>query len=71
MRRPFGQQCQNSDVKKVIWWPARSHLVMQVFASLINILAPSPDAPLAVSSISELDIEMCVHVFRPGAILAE
>jgi hypothetical protein len=48
MQRLFVQQCQNLDFMKVSWWPAGSHLVMRVFASLPNILAPPADAPLAV-----------------------
>jgi hypothetical protein len=40
MKRLFVQQCQNSDGTKVNWWPAGSHLVMQIFAALPGILAP-------------------------------
>jgi hypothetical protein len=65
------QQCHNSDVKEINWWPAESHLVMQIFAFLLNILAPPPDAPLAANSVSELCLETCVNVFRRDALLAE
>jgi hypothetical protein len=68
--RLFVQQCQNSDVKKVNWWPPRSRFVIQVFASLPNILAPPPDAPLTVSSLSELCLETYVNVFGRDALLA-
>jgi hypothetical protein len=44
---------------------------MQVFASLPNILGPPPDAPLAVSDVSELCLKTCVNVFRQDALLAE
>jgi hypothetical protein len=44
---------------------------MQIFASLPNILAPPPDAPLAVSSVSELCLETCANVFGRDALLAE
>jgi hypothetical protein len=44
---------------------------MQVFASLPNILAPPPDAPLAVSSLSELCPKACMNVFERDALLAE
>jgi hypothetical protein len=44
---------------------------MQVFASLSNMLAPPPDARLAVSSVSELRLETCVNVFARDALLAE
>jgi hypothetical protein len=44
---------------------------MQVFASLPNTLAPPPDAPLAVSSVSELCLETCMNVFGREALLAE
>jgi hypothetical protein len=44
---------------------------MQVFASLPNMLAPSPDAPLVVSSVSELCLETCVNVFGRDMLLAE
>jgi hypothetical protein len=44
---------------------------MQVFASLPNILAPPPDAPLTVRTVSELCLEMCVNVFERDALLAE
>jgi hypothetical protein len=47
------------------------HLVMQLFASLPNILAPPPDTPLAVSSVSELCIETCVNVVGQDAPHAE
>jgi hypothetical protein len=59
----FPQELQNLDVKKFNRWPAGSHLVMQVFASLPNILKPLPNAPLAISSVSELHLEMRVNVF--------
>jgi hypothetical protein len=36
MKGLFVQQCQNSDVKKVNWWPAGSHLVMQLLAERIG-----------------------------------
>jgi hypothetical protein len=71
MKMLLVQQCQNSDVKKVNWRPAGSHLVMQVFTPLPNILAPPLDALLAVSSVSELCLEMCVNVFERHAVLAE
>jgi hypothetical protein len=47
---------------------------MQVFASLPNKRAPTPDtllAVLAVSSVSELCFETCVNVFWREALLAE
>jgi hypothetical protein len=44
---------------------------MQVFTPLPNILAPPPNAPLAVSSVSELCLETCVNVFGREALLAE
>jgi hypothetical protein len=44
---------------------------MQVFASLPNILAPPPDAPLAASSVFELCLETSVNVFRRDRLLAE
>jgi hypothetical protein len=47
---------------------------MQVFASLTNILAPPPDAPLAafaVGGVSELCFETCVNAFGRDAPLAE
>jgi hypothetical protein len=66
----FVEQCQNSDATKVNGRPAGSHLVMQVFASLPNILEPPPDAPLAVSGVSELCFETCVNVFGRGALLS-
>jgi hypothetical protein len=74
MKRLFVQQCHNSDVKKVNWWPAGSPLVMQVFAPFPNILAPPPHAPLralAVRSVSELCLETCVNAFGRDAFLAE
>jgi hypothetical protein len=71
MKMLFVQQCQNSEVKKVNWRPAGSHTVMQIFASLTNILASRPDAPLAVSSVSELCVEICANVFGRDALLAE
>jgi hypothetical protein len=71
MKKLFVQQGQNSDVKKVHWWPAGSHLVMPVFVSLLKILTPPPDTPLAVSSASELCLEMCVTVFGRDMLLAE
>jgi hypothetical protein len=63
MKRLLVQQYQNSDVKKIIWWPAESYLIVQVFASLSNRLAPPPDAPLAVGGVSELCLETCVNAF--------
>jgi hypothetical protein len=66
MKRLFIYKCQNSDAKKVNWSLARSHLVMQVFASLLNILAPPADTPLAVLAacrVSELCLEARVNVF--------
>jgi hypothetical protein len=74
MKKLFVQQRQNSDVKKVNWWLAGSHLVMQFFASLPNILIPPPDASLAVlavNNVSELCLETCVNVFGRDALLAE
>jgi hypothetical protein len=71
MKRLFVQQCQNSDVRKANWWPAGSHLVMQVFAPWPNILALPPDAPLAVNNVSELCLETCVNVFGRDAVLAD
>jgi hypothetical protein len=44
---------------------------MQIFASLPNILAPPPDAPLAASSVSERCPETCANVFRPDTVLAK
>jgi hypothetical protein len=44
---------------------------MQVFTFLLNILAPAPDAPLAVTSVSELCPEPCVNIFGRDALLAE
>jgi hypothetical protein len=44
---------------------------MQVFAFLPTILAPPPDAPLAVSGVSELYRETYVNVFGRDALLAE
>jgi hypothetical protein len=44
---------------------------MQVVASLPNRLAPPPDSPLAVSSVSKLCPETCVNVFGRNALLAE
>jgi hypothetical protein len=44
---------------------------MQVIVSLPNILARPPDAPLAVSSVSELCLETCANVFGRDALLAE
>jgi hypothetical protein len=44
---------------------------MQFFASVPNILAPPPEAPLAVSSVSEVYLETCVNVFGRGPLLAE
>jgi hypothetical protein len=70
MRRLFIQQCQNSDVKKVNWRPAGSHLVMHVFASLPNILTPPPDAPLAGNGVSELRLKTCENLFGRDALLA-
>jgi hypothetical protein len=67
----FVQQCQNSDIKKVNSWPSESHLVIQVFASLPNILVPRPNAPLALSGNSELCLETPVNVFGRDALLAE
>jgi hypothetical protein len=70
----FVQQCRSSDVKnveKVNWWPAGSHLITQVFASLPNVLVPPPDAPLAESSVSKLWLETYVNVFGRDALLAE
>jgi hypothetical protein len=57
--------------QEVNWCPAGSHLVMQVFASVTNILAPLRDAPLAVNSVSELCLETCVNVAGRAAPLAE
>jgi hypothetical protein len=71
MKRLFVHQCQKSDVKKVNWWAARSHLVMQIFASLPSRLALPPEAPLAARSVSELCLETCVNVFGRDALLAE
>jgi hypothetical protein len=71
MKRLFVQKCQNSDVKKVNWSPARPHLVMQVLVSLLNMLAPPRNAPLAVSSVSGLGLEKYVNVFGRDALLAE
>jgi hypothetical protein len=71
MKRLFVQKCQNSDVKKVVWWPAGSHFLMQVFGSLPNILVLGPDAPLAVNGVSELYLETYVNVFGRDALLAE
>jgi hypothetical protein len=74
MKRLFFKQCQNSDVKKVNWWSARLHFVMQIFASLPTMLAPPLDAPLAVltvHSVSELCLETCVNVFGRDVLLAE
>jgi hypothetical protein len=71
MKRLLVQQCQNSDVKKVNWRFAGLHLVIPVLAFLPNILAPPPDAPLAVSSFSELCFETCVNAFGREALLAE
>jgi hypothetical protein len=44
---------------------------MQVFASLLNILAPLPDAPLAVGGIFERCLERCVNAFGREALLTE
>jgi hypothetical protein len=44
---------------------------MQVFASLPNILAPPLDAPLTVSSVSELCLETCVNVFGRDALFTK
>jgi hypothetical protein len=44
---------------------------MQIFSSLPKILAPSPDAPLAGSSVSELCLETCVTIFGRDVLLAE
>jgi hypothetical protein len=71
MKRLFVRQCQNLDVKKINWWPARSHPVMQAFASLPSLLPPPPDSPFAVSSVSELCLEMGLNIFGREALLAE
>jgi hypothetical protein len=78
MKTLFVRQCRNSDVKKLNWWPVRSNLVMQVFASLPNILVLSPnalpDALLAVAAVggaSKLCLERCVNFFGPASVLAE
>jgi hypothetical protein len=71
MKRLSVRQCQNSDVKKVNGWPAGSHLVIQAFTSLPNILAPPLNAPLAVCSVSELCLEMYVNVFGRDALVAK
>jgi hypothetical protein len=73
-KRLFVQQCQNSDAKKVNWWPAGSYLVIQVFASLPNMLEPLLDALLAVlasNRVFELFLETCVNVFGREMLLAE
>jgi hypothetical protein len=44
---------------------------MQVFASLPNILAPSPDAPLAAGTVSERRLETCMNIFGRDALLVE
>jgi hypothetical protein len=71
VKEPFVQQCQNLEVKKVNWWPARSYLVTQVFASLPNILILPLDGALTVSIISELCLETCVNVLGRDALLVE
>jgi hypothetical protein len=71
MKRAFVQQFQNSYVKKVNWSPARSHFVMQVFASLSNRRTPPPHAPLAVSNVPELRLETCANVFGQDTLLTE
>jgi hypothetical protein len=50
---------------------AGSHPVMQLVASLPSILAPPPEISLAVSSVSEVCLEMCVNVFRRDALVAQ
>jgi hypothetical protein len=52
-------------------WPAGPHFVMQVFASLPNILVPPLDALLAVSRVSELCLETCMNLFGRDALRAE
>jgi hypothetical protein len=47
---------------------------MQILAVLPNMLAPPPEAPLAVlvvRCLSELCLETCVNVFGRGALFAE
>jgi hypothetical protein len=44
---------------------------MQMFESQTNVLEPPPDAPLAVSNVSELCLETCVNVFGRDTFLAE
>jgi hypothetical protein len=68
-RRKFG-----ANISKANRWPAASHLVMEVFASLPNIPVPPPDTPPAVltlSSASKPCLETGVNVFARDALLAE
>jgi hypothetical protein len=51
--------------------PAASHFAILVFASLSNILTPPPETPLAVSSVSELCLDMYINVFERDALLVE
>jgi hypothetical protein len=44
---------------------------MQVLASLPDIIAPPPDARVAVNSVSQLCLETCVNVFGRDVFLAE
>jgi hypothetical protein len=70
-KKLFVQRCQNSDIKKVNSWPAGSQLIMQVFASLQNIPASSPEFPLSVGIVSELCLEACANVFMRDTLLGE
>jgi hypothetical protein len=44
---------------------------MPVFASLPNILAAPPHAPVAVNGVAELCVETCVNAFGSNTLLAE
>jgi hypothetical protein len=71
MEELFVRQRQNSDVKELDWRTARSHLVVEVFASSPNIFSPPSNTTPAVRIFSKLRLKPGMNVFGRDILLAE
>jgi hypothetical protein len=71
MKGLFAQKRQNSDVKEVEWRLAVSHIVVYVFASLPNILAPQPGTRRTVSVLPKVCFKPWANVIGLDAFLSE
>jgi hypothetical protein len=69
MKWLFIELGQNSDATKVDWRPARSGLVLWVFAPMPNTQPPPPDTPSDVNLFSKLCLKLIVNVVDQNTLL--